>query len=124
MKISQSSGVPIYQQIADSFRNDILAGRLKEGEYLPSIRELAKELRISVITTMKAYEMLSEEGYITAAQGKGYFVNSQDSELLKEQHLRKVENSLNDAIVNADIAGITDKELIGMLNMLLSMKED
>jgi GntR family transcriptional regulator len=124
MKISQSSGVPIYQQIADSFRNDILAGRLKEGEYLPSIRELAKELRISVITTMKAYEMLSEEGYITAAQGKGYFVNSQDSELLKEQHLRKVESSLNDAIVNADIAGITDKELIGMLNMLLSMKED
>ena len=124
MKISQSSGVPIYQQIADSFRNDILAGRLKEGEYLPSIRELAKELRISVITTMKAYEMLSEEGYITAAQGKGYFVNSQDSELLKDQHLRKVESSLNDAIVNADIAGITDKELIGMLNMLLSMKED
>ena len=124
MKISQSSGVPIYQQIADSFRNDILAGRLKEGEYLPSIRELAKELRIRVITTMKAYEMLSEEGYITAAQGKGYFVNSQDSELLKEQHLRKVESSLNDAIVNADIAGITDKELIGMLNMLLSMKED
>ena len=124
MKISQSSGVPIYQQIADSFRNDILAGRLKEGEYLPSIRELAKELRISVITTMKAYEMLSEEGYITAAQGKGYFVNSQDSELLKEQHLRKVESSLNDAIVNADIAGITDKELIGMLNMLLSMKEE
>ena len=68
--------------------------------------------------------MLSEEGYITAAQGKGYFVNSQDSELLKEQHLRKVESSLNDAIVNADIAGITDKELIGMLNMLLSMKEE
>ena len=124
MKISQSSGVPIYQQIANSFRNDILAGRLKEGEYLPAIRELAKELRISVITTMKAYEMLSEEGYITAAQGKGYFVNSQDSELLKEQHLRKVESSLNDAIVNADIAGITDKELVSMLNMLLSMKED
>ena len=124
MKISQSSGVPIYQQIADSFRNDILAGRLKEGEHLPSIRELAKDLRISVITTMKAYEMLSDEGYITAAQGKGYYVNSQDSELLKEQHLRKVESSLNDAIVNADIAGITDKELVGMLNMLLSMKED
>ena len=124
MKISQSSGVPIYQQIADSFRNDILAGRLKEGEYLPSIRELAKDLRISVITTMKAYEILSEEGYITAAQGKGYYVNSQDSELLKEQHLRKVESSLNDAIVNADIAGITDKELIDMLNMLLSMKDD
>ena len=124
MKISQSSGVPIYQQIADSFRNDILAGRLKEGEYLPSIRELAKDLRISVITTMKAYEILSEEGYITPAQGKGYYVNSQDSELLKEQHLRKVESSLNDAIANADIAGITDKELVSMLNMLLSMKED
>ena len=122
MKISQSSGVPIYQQIANSFRNDILAGRLKEGEYLPSIRELAKDLRISVITTMKAYEILSEEGYITPAQGKGYYVNSQDSELLKEQHLRKVEDSLVSAIEAAKIAGMSNEELLMTLKTLLSME--
>ena len=98
MKISQSSGVPIYKQIADAFRTDILAGKYAQGEYLPSIRELAKDLRISVITTMKAYEMLELEGLVTASQGKGFYVNAQDSEMLKEQHLRKVEESLGAAI--------------------------
>ncbi len=72
LKISQTSGVPIYQQIADSFRADILAGRFKDGEFLPSIRELARDLKISVITTMKAYEQLEAEGLVTAMQGKGF----------------------------------------------------
>ncbi len=66
MKISQNSGIPIYQQIADSFRTDILEGRYSQGEYLPSIRGLAKELKISVITTIKAYEQLEAEGMVTA----------------------------------------------------------
>ena len=124
MIISQSSGVPIYQQIADSFRTDILEGRLKEGEYLPSIRGLAKELKISVITTMKAYELLEEEGMITAVQGKGYTVNAQDKEMLKEQHLRKVEEGLLQAIASARIAGMSEKELAETLQMLLSLKEN
>lgn len=124
MIISQSSGVPIYQQIADSFRTDILEGRLKEGEYLPSIRGLAKELKISVITTMKAYELLEEEGMITAVQGKGYTVNAQDGEMLKEQHMRKVENGLMQAIASARIAGLSEKELIDTLKLLLSLKEN
>ena len=124
MIISQSSGVPIYQQIADSFRSDILEGRLKEGEYLPSIRGLAKELKISVITTMKAYELLEEEGMITAVQGKGYTVNAQDKEMLKEQHLRKVEDGLMQAIASARIAGLSEKELIETLKVLLSLKEN
>ena len=98
MQLKQNSGVPIYQQIADSFRTDILAGKYKQGEFLPSIRGLAKDLKISVITTMKAYEQLAQEGLVTAAQGKGFYVNAQDSEMIKEQHLRKVESSLNDAI--------------------------
>ena len=123
MKISQTSGVPIYQQIADAFRADILAGKYKDGEYLPSIRELARDLKISVITTMKAYEQLQTEGLVTAVQGKGFYANAQDSELLKEQHLRKVEESLQNAIFSADLAGITDKELTEMLEALLRMKD-
>ena len=73
MKLMQNSGVPIYQQIADSFKTDILAGRYEQGEFLPSIRGLAKDLKISVITTMKAYEQLADEGLITAAEGVAAF---------------------------------------------------
>ena len=111
MKLLQNSGVPIYQQIADQLRSDILAGKLKEGDYLPSIRGLAKDLKISVITTMKAYEQLEAEGLVTAAQGKGFYVNAQDSEMLKEQHMRRVEEALLEAIRAAEIAGMTGKEL-------------
>ena len=122
MKISQTNGIPIYKQIADAFRTDILAGKYKQGDYLPSIRELAKDLRISVITTMKAYEQLQEEGLVTASQGKGFYVNAQDSEMLKEQHLRKVEDSLVAAIEAAKIAGMNDEELIETLKTLLSIE--
>lgn len=123
MKLLQNSGIPIYQQIAEQMKADILAGKLKEGEYLPSIRGLAKDLKISVITTMKAYEQLEAEGLVTAAQGKGFYVNAQDSEMLKEQHLRRVEESLSEAIRAAEIAGMTDRELQEMLQTLLRMKE-
>ena len=122
MKLMQNSGVPIYQQIADSFKTDILAGRYEQGEFLPSIRGLAKDLKISVITTMKAYEQLADEGLITAAQGKGFYVNAQDSEMIKEQHLRKVEESLTDAIAAAEEAGISNDELKGMLEALLDVE--
>ncbi len=123
MKLLQNSGVPIYQQIAEQLKADILAGRMKEGEYLPSIRGLAKDLKISVITTMKAYEQLEAEGLVTAAQGKGFYVNAQDSEMLKEQHLRKVEESLLGAIQAAEIAGMPDKELMETLQTLLRMRD-
>lgn len=124
MKISQNSKVPIYQQIADSFRTDILEGRLKQGEYLPSIRGLAKELKISVITTMKAYEELESEGMVTAVQGKGYYINPQDGEMLREQHMRKVEDALMEAIKCAKIAGMTDDELTDTLKTLLRFEEE
>lgn len=123
MKILQNSGEPIYQQIADSFRADILAGRFKQGEYLPSIRGLARELKISVITTMKAYEQLELEGLVTAVQGKGFYVNAQDSEMLREQHMRKVEEALTEAIAAARIANMTDAELMEVLRALLAMEE-
>jgi GntR family transcriptional regulator len=121
LKISQTNGIPIYKQIADAFRTDILAGKYKQGEYLPSIRELARDLRISVITTMKAYEQLEAEGLVTASQGKGFYVNAQDSEMLKEQHLRKVEESLVAAIEAAKIAGMSNEEIIETLKTLLSI---
>jgi GntR family transcriptional regulator len=123
LKLLQNSGIPIYQQIAEQLRADILAGKLKEGEYLPSIRGLARDLRISVITTMKAYEQLEAEGLVTAAQGKGFYVNAQDSEMLKEQHLRKVEEALLEAIRAAEIARMTEEELLGTLQALLHMEE-
>lgn len=123
MRILQNSGVPIYQQIYEQFKEDILAGRYEQGEYLPSIRGLAKELKISVITTMKAYEQLEADGLVTAAQGKGFYVNAQDSEMLKEQHLRKVEEALTEAIRAAEIAGLGREELTATLRTLLEMKD-
>ena len=123
MKLLQNSGIPIYQQIADSFREDIMSGKLKQGEYLPSIRALARELKISVITTMKSYEQLESEGLVTAMQGKGFYVNSQDSDMMKEQYMRKVEESLQDAIDAAKVAGISKEELMETFSVLLQMKD-
>jgi GntR family transcriptional regulator len=124
MKISQTSGEPIYQQIADDFREQILKGTYAQGEYLPSIRGLARDLKISVITTMKAYETLEQEGLVTAVQGKGFYVNAPNEEMLREQHLRKVEDALTEAIRAAQIAGLSDPELREMLNTLIIMKEN
>ena len=121
MILLQNAGVPIYQQIAEQLKEDILSGKLQEGEYLPSIRGLAKELKISVITTMKAYVLLAEEGLVTAMQGKGFYVNAQDSEMLREQHLRRVEDALSEAIAAARIAGLSDRELLETLQALLSV---
>lgn len=124
LKILQSSGVPIYQQISEQFKEEILAGKLKQGEYLPSIRSLAKDLKISVITTMKAYEQLEAEGLVTGVQGKGFYVNAQDSQMLREQHLRKVEESLMEALQAAKIAGMTKQEVFDMLAALSQMPEE
>ena len=93
-------------------------GELAEGEYLPSIRGLAKDLKISVITTMKAYEQLAEEGLISAVQGKGYVVNPQDREMVREQHLRQLEQHLQNAMDSAKLAGVSREELIKMITVL------
>lgn len=91
MKIYQNSNEPIYKQISAQLREQILTGKLKPGDALPSIRGLAQDLKISVITTMKAYEELSAEGLVTSSKGKGYYVNAQDERMLKEQHMRQLE---------------------------------
>ena len=123
MKIYQNSSEPIYKQIAAQLRDDILSGKLKGGDALPSIRGLAQDLKISVITTMKAYEELAAEGLVTSSQGKGYFVNAQDMRLLAEQHMRRVEESLTEAIRSAKIAGMSPEEVREMLNALWSLED-
>ena len=123
MKIYQNSNEPIYKQIAAQLRENILTGKLKAGAPLPSIRALAQDLKISVITTMKAYEELSSEGLVTASKGKGYYVNAQDERLLKEQHMRQLEKNLTDAICSARIAGLGLDEITQTLEMLWDIDE-
>ena len=124
MKLLQNSGIPIYKQISEQLKEEILSGKIKEGEYLPSIRGLAQDLRTSVITTIKAYEELESEGLVTAVQGKGFYVNAQDSELLKEQHIRKVEENLTLAIKAAKVAGLTEEELMDTLKTLIDIEKE
>ena len=123
MKIYQNSNEPIYKQISSQLREEILTGRIKSGEPLPSIRSLAQDLKISVITTMKAYEELATEGLVTASKGKGYFVNARDRKMLEEQHMRELEQHLTSAIRSARIAGLGLDEVTGTLRTLWSLDD-
>ena len=116
--ISNSGGVPIYDQITRQIKGLILRGELKEGEALPSMRLLARELRISVITTKRAYEELEREGFITTVPGKGCFVAPQDPTLAREETLRRVEEHLSRAVEAAKVGGVTLGELTDALNIL------
>ena len=119
--IDNKSGLPIYDQIYSQIKAQIINGSLNEDAALPSIRNLAKDLKISVITTMKAYEELAEEGLISAVQGKGYIVNPQDREMIREQHLRQLEQHLLNAIESARVAGVTTGEVINMIKTLATI---
>lgn len=116
--LSNSSGKPIYQQIADQVKEQVCSGMLTAGEALPSMRLLAKELRISVITTKRAYEELEREGFLQNIPGKGCFVAPQNRELLREAQLRRVEEFLSLAVDEARKGGFTLEELTEMLNIL------
>ncbi len=116
--ISNSSGEPIYEQISAQIKGMILNGTLKEGDALPSMRILAQKLRISVITTKRAYEELEREGFIESYTGKGSFVKSQNSELLKEENLRQLEELLSSACEKSRLCGIELSELIEILKMI------
>ncbi len=120
--ISNSSGKPIYEQITGQIKNLILSGELLPGDALPSMRLLAKELRISVITTKRAYEDLERDGFITTMVGKGSFVAESNVEILKEEQLRLVEKSLQEAVERARRSGVTLEEMQEILEMLF--KED
>lgn len=116
--LSNSSGKPIYEQIADQVREQILSGALSAGDALPSMRVLAKELRISVITTKRAYEELEREGFLTTVPGKGCFVAPQNPELVREDTLRRAEEHLSHAVDVAKAGGVTLAELTEALNLL------
>lgn len=116
--ISNTSSQPIYEQIYSQIKAMILNGTLKEGDTLPSMRFLAKELRISVITTKRAYEELERDGLIETITGKGSFVGKTNLELIKEEHLKAVEEHLGQAIEHSRLAGLPLSELISLLEML------
>ncbi len=116
--IQNGSGKPIYDQITDQIKNLVLKGELLEGEQLPSIRNLAKDLQISVITTKRAYEELEREGFIETVAGKGSFIAVQDKELLREKKLQIIEEKLQSAVVEGKQLGLTIKELTEILTIL------
>ena len=116
--ISNQSGKPICEQIAEQIKALIISGELQEGDALPSMRLLAKELRISVITTKRAYEELEREGFLTSITGKGSFVAGKNTEFLKEEQLRKVEGHLQEAVKAAQLCGMEKQELLDTLNLL------
>ncbi|MBQ1396919.1 MAG: GntR family transcriptional regulator [Clostridia bacterium] len=116
--ISNADPRPIYEQITSQIKNLIITGALKSGEALPSMRFLAKELRISVITTKRAYEELERSGFIETVAGKGSFVSGMNADFLREEHLRIAEEHLQQAVDAAKSAGISRDELVDTLLML------
>lgn len=116
--ISNSGEIPIYEQIASQIKNAVIAGEVKPGEPLPSLRFLAKELRVSVISTKRAYEELEREGYITSVPGKGSFAAEINRELLREEQYKRLEEHLNEAVDAARTAGISLGEMKELLETL------
>ncbi len=121
--ISNQSELPIYAQIKEQIKEQVLNGQLPEGTPLPSIRKLAKELGVSVITTTRAYSDLEKEGFITSIQGKGSVVLSRQNDLLREQYLKRIEEGLNMAIQTARTIQMEKEEMISMVDMLWDTEE-
>lgn len=118
IRIQSKSGVPIYEQIEEQLKDEILSGRLKEGDSLPSIRGLAGDLKISVITTKRAYENLEKEGMIYAVQGKGFFVDNPDIQYLEEKRVQSVEGQLLKCLDLCRQAGLSKKDVKEMIDIL------
>lgn len=120
--ISNSSGEPIYEQISSQIKALVLNGVLKEGDALPSMRTLAQQLRISVITTKRAYEELERDGFIESYTGKGSFVKAQNPEILKEENLRIIEDLLVQVCDKAKISGVGLEELRDIMEIVYNDK--
>lgn len=116
--IANSSELPIYAQIREQIKEQILNGQLEEGTLLPSIRQLAKELKISVITTTRAYSDLEEEGFLHTVPGKGSMVASRNNTVIREQYLKRIEAGLETAIKTAKLVNVPEEELVTMLRNL------
>jgi len=118
--ISNSSQEPIYEQIYRQIKNSIIMGGLKPGELLPSIRSLARELQVSVITSKRAYEELERDGFIETVPGRGSYVSEQSAGLLKEKRMRMVEEKLVEIVADCKLLGISLAELHEMLDLLFT----
>ena len=117
--IKNKSELPIYEQIKQQMKSQILDGTITEDEQLPSIRQLARDLKISVITTTRVYNDLSDEGFIISVAGKGYFVAPRNNDLLRERMLFEMEEGFEKAVTNGRNAGLTDDEIITALKNYL-----
>ena len=122
INISNSSGQPIYEQIVQQIKSLIILWKLNEGDPLPSMRLLAKELRISVITTKRAYEELEREGFIVSLTGKGSFVAEKNQEFIREAHLKKIEEKFEEILDDAKLCGIDLAELMEILRLQYEMR--
>ena len=116
--IDNRSGAPIYDQIYSQIKDAIVSGQVAAGEALPSIRALAKDLRISVITTKRAYDELERDGFIDRVPGKGCYVAEKNLELIKEENLKKVEQYLEKAVKLSRTCGLTKDDLIDMIKII------
>ena len=119
IQINNSSNDPIYLQIKNQIKSQIISGGLQVGDKLPSIRFMAKELRISMITAKRAFDELEAEGFIDSVQGKGNFVARQNKELIREEYLTKIEERIQDIIEFSDIIGLSNKEIMQMIKSFL-----
>lgn len=117
--ITNSSSSPIYEQIKEQIKSAIFSEELEEGDMLPSIRQLAKDLKISVITTTRAYNDLEQEGFISIVQGKGCYVSPKNSSLVQEELFRTIEEAFSTAVKTAKMAKMSNEELIHMLEIIL-----
>lgn len=118
IKIYSKSGIPIYEQIERQIKEEILNGRLKTGDALPSIRNLAEDLKISVITTKRAYEELEKEGMIYSVPGKGFFVDNPDFPYLEEKRTVDIEEKMSALLVKARESGLSKEEMKDMIDIL------
>lgn len=116
--VSNASPDPIYEQIAKQIKGHIIAGTLEEGEPLPSIRKLAQEIQVSVITTKRAYEDLEREGFIDTVAGKGTFVAAQNDEFLREKKVREIERALGEAVSRAKTYRVEESTLHEIISLL------
>ena len=117
--IKNSSELPIYEQIEEQIKAQILAGKITEDEQLPSIRQLARDLKISVITTTRVYNDLTNEGFIVSVAGKGYFVAPRNNELLRERMLCEMEEAIEKVVTSGRNAGLSDEEIIAALKSFM-----
>ena len=122
--IKNKSELPIYEQIEQQIKAQILEGTVPEDEQLPSVRQLAKDLKISVITTTRAYNDLSEEGFIISVAGKGYFVAPRNNELMRERMLYEMEDDLEKAVTGGRNAGLSDEEIVEALKKFMKGEQE